>query len=118
MRQVLIGLAGEQTDFHLRYFEIAPGGYTSFEKHEHAHVVIGVRGSGRVIAGDQVWDLNFLDIAYIAPDTPHQLVNRSPEPFGFFCIVDAVRDRPQPLRQEPTEQIGQRHDSHKTDDTG
>ncbi len=97
IRCVLIGGGQEATDFHLRYFELAPGGYTSLEKHDHAHVIVTLRGKGTVIAGDRRFDVTFLDTVYIAPLTPHQLINNGTEPFGFFCIVDAVRDRPRSL---------------------
>ncbi len=97
LRMVLVGQSAEPLDFQLRYFELEPGGFTSLEKHEHAHVVIVVRGKGTVIAGSECWHVGFLDTVYIAPLTPHQLLNAGDEPFGFFCIVDAVRDRPQPL---------------------
>ncbi|MCL5045991.1 MAG: cupin domain-containing protein [Actinobacteria bacterium] len=96
VRQVVAGHS-EQTAFHLRYFEIAPGGNSSLEKHVHSHVVVGVRGEGKVIVGAECWDLGFLDTIYISPDTPHQLVNVSDKPFGFLCLVDAERDRPRPL---------------------
>jgi ribulose-bisphosphate carboxylase large chain len=43
-RQVLIGKRGERVAFHVRYFELEPGGFTSFERHRHSHVVIGIRG--------------------------------------------------------------------------
>jgi quercetin dioxygenase-like cupin family protein len=105
VRHVIVGNRGEETKFHVRYFEIAPGGYTSLEKHQHAHVVIGVRGKAKMIAGIECYELNFLDTIYIAPNTPHQLVNDADEPFGFFCLVDAERDRPQPLDQEELERI-------------
>lgn len=105
IRHVLIGARGEQTTFHVRYFEIAPGGYTSLEKHQHAHVIIGIRGVGRVVAGTECYELHFLDTLYIAPQTPHQLVNESDEPFGFLCLVDAERDRPRPLDQEELERL-------------
>ena len=35
-----------------------------------------------------------LDVAYVAPLEPHQLRNETDRPFGFFCIVDRLRDRP------------------------
>ncbi len=94
VRHTLIGERGESTDFHLRYFEVAPGGMTSLEKHGHEHVVVGIRGSGvcRVRRRDYV--LGFMDVIYIPPGAPHQLRNRGSAPFGFFCIVDAERDGP------------------------
>jgi quercetin dioxygenase-like cupin family protein len=100
VRHVIVGHQGEATKFHVRYFEIGPGGFSSLEKHEHAHVVIGIRGTSKVIAGAECYDLGYLDTIYIAPNTPHQLVNEADEPFGFFCLVDAERDRPQPLTED------------------
>ncbi len=93
-RVELIGKNGEQTDFHLRYFEIAPGGYTSLEKHLHTHVIINVRGQGVLITEMQRTELKSMDIAYVQPLEVHQLRNETTEPFGFFCIVDGERDRP------------------------
>ena len=94
VRQTLIGSHGEKTKFHLRYFEIAPGGCSSFERHKHEHVVICLRGKGKAIADKKSHILNFLDTLYISPDTPHQLKNPFKKPFGFFCIVNAKRDKP------------------------
>lgn len=97
-RQTLIGNQGETAKFHVRYFEVAPGGCSSFEMHRHEHVVICVRGKGKAIAGKKSHILNFLDTLYISPDTPHQLRNPFKSPFGFLCIVNAKRDKPKPLR--------------------
>jgi quercetin dioxygenase-like cupin family protein len=84
-------------EFELRYFELDPGGYSSLEKHRHAHFVIALRGSGRALIGEQVIELEPLDAVYVAPDTPHRWMNGGDQPFGFLCPVDAGRDRPRPL---------------------
>lgn len=97
IRRTLIGKQKETTKFHLRYFEIAPSGHTSFEVHRHEHVVIGIRGRGLCTVGKKTFSLGFLDILYIEPNAPHQLKNPFDEPFGFFCIVNAKRDRPRIL---------------------
>lgn len=104
VRQTLIGNHGETTKFHLRYFEIAPNGYSSFEMHKHEHVVVGIRGKGICIVrnprsseAEKTYEIGFLDTLYIQPDAPHQLRNPFNEPFGFFCIVNAKRDRPKTL---------------------
>ena len=96
-RMSLVGEAGESTAFHVRYFEIAAGGFSSFEHHAHEHVVIVLRGRGQVQLGDSVHDIGFGDVVYVASHEPHQFRNQSAEPFGFVCIVDAQRDRPTPL---------------------
>lgn len=104
VRRVIIGNKGESARFHLRYFEINPGGYSSLERHRHEHVVICVRGKGRVQTGKKKNMLNFLDTLYISPETPHQLSNPFDEPFGFFCIVNAKRDKPKILQPKRLKQ--------------
>lgn len=93
-RTELIGTAGEQSEFDLRYFEIAPGGHSSLERHNHTHVIIVARGTGVLLSGESRLTLSQFDVAYVPPQQVHQLRNESPEPFGFFCIVDHDRDRP------------------------
>lgn len=99
-RVELVGKSGEKAAFDLRYFEIEPGGFTSLEQHHHAHVVIGARGQGTLLNGDQRIPLNRYDVGYVPPMRVHQLRNETEEPFGFFCIVDHERDRPQPPKEE------------------
>lgn len=98
-RQVLIGASGESAGFHVRYFEISPGGYSSFETHRHEHVVIGIRGEGRARINRRTIEVKYLDVLYINPNTPHRLYNPYEEIFGFFCIVNARRDRPKPVKK-------------------
>lgn len=98
-RQVLIGRGGERVRFHVRYFEIARGGFTSLERHRHSHVVICIRGRGRVLVGERNYLMGRMDTIYIAPNQPHQLSAAGRSPFGFLCIVDARRDRPRPVAE-------------------
>lgn len=84
----------EGGSFDVRYFEVAQGGYTSLECHDHIHSVICVRGRGYAIVGQAVHDLSAFDHVYVPANTVHQFVNSGVEPFGFLCIVDAERDRP------------------------
>lgn len=88
----------ETTGFHVRYFEVEPGGATSLEQHRHEHCVVVLRGQGQAVLGQEVHELGFGDVVHVAPDDPHQFRNDGgPEPFGFLCVVDAERDRPRPL---------------------
>jgi quercetin dioxygenase-like cupin family protein len=92
-RQVLFGdpaLACE-----LRYFEMAPGGYSTLERHEHAHAVMIQRGAGRVLVGDRVFDVREHDLVHIPAMTWHQFRAPDDAAFGFLCMVNAERDRPQ-----------------------
>ncbi len=96
-RRELVGKRGESPRFHVRYFEIEPGGYSTLEKHEHEHVVIPIRGSGEAQFGCYIYQVSLGDVVYIAPNDPHQFRNPAgaKEPFGFLCIVNAERDKPQ-----------------------
>jgi quercetin dioxygenase-like cupin family protein len=96
-RHTLVRAPEAGVSFELRYFEIAPGGYSSLEKHAHVHVVVAARGRGQALVGDTVVDLSPMDIVETPPFAPHRWVNPSKEPFGFLCTVEGERDRPQPL---------------------
>jgi quercetin dioxygenase-like cupin family protein len=91
--------------FALRYFELEPGGYSTLEKHHHVHLVIVLRGVGKALVGDAVFELRPLDAVYVPPTAPHRWVNEGPEPFGFLCPVDSERDRPQPLDEDEREAL-------------
>lgn len=92
-RQVLFSdprLMGE-----LRYFEIAPGGYSTLERHEHMHAVMILCGAGRVLVGGAVHRVKPHDLITVPPWTWHQFRATSGEKLGFLCLVNATRDRPQ-----------------------
>lgn len=98
----------EAAKFQTRYFEVAPGGYTSLERHQHDHVVIVVRGAGEVLLGDAREAIEPFDLIEVPPMTPHQFKNTGGEPLGFLCIVDKDRDRPEPLTPANTVNPGER----------
>lgn len=79
----------------LRYFEMAPGGYSTLERHEHVHAVMILRGSGHCLVGQSVREVKERDLVYIPPLTWHQFRATRGEPLGFLCMVNADRDRPQ-----------------------
>lgn len=98
-RQTLLGEgAGEEAlQFVTRYFEIAPGGYSTLEHHRHPHAVVVLRGSGTVTLGERRYALAPSDCVYVAPDEVHQFRADQGETLGFLCIVDRERDRPIPV---------------------
>ena len=93
-RQVLFD-GGEGLGCELRYFEVAPGGWSSLERHHHAHAVIVVRGHGRVLIGERIVDAGTNDLVRVAPRTWHQFRAADDAPLGFLCMVDCGRDRPE-----------------------
>lgn len=91
-------------EIHFRYFEVSPGGYSTLEKHEHEHIVMCLRGRGKVVAGSQVYEMKPYDVIHIKSWTPHQFIAEK-EPFGFICVVPANRDRPKRLTDEEVEEL-------------
>lgn len=93
-RQVLFG-GDTAPGVEWRYFEVAPGGHSTFERHEHLHAVLILRGSGRVVVGDTVSPLATFDLVRVPPMTWHQFHAADDAPLGFLCLVAEERDRPQ-----------------------
>jgi quercetin dioxygenase-like cupin family protein len=87
----LIGKDEEARNFALRYFEIEPGGWSRLERHEHDHGVIVLRGTATVQVGEEKHRVSYGDVVYIPPDEAHQFVNDGDEPFGFLCVIPAMR---------------------------
>jgi quercetin dioxygenase-like cupin family protein len=79
----------------LRYFEVAAGGHTTLERHEHAHAVIVHRGAGRCLIGERIYELGEHDLVHVPALAWHQFRAGAAAPLGFLCMVNAVRDRPQ-----------------------
>jgi quercetin dioxygenase-like cupin family protein len=102
-RQVLFD--DPQLACQMRYFEVAPGGHTTLERHEHVHAVMVVRGRGRVLVGDVIHALTDHDLVKIPPLTWHQFRAPDDEPLGFLCLVNAERDRPQLPQAEDLEKL-------------
>lgn len=77
-----------------RYFEVAAGGYSTLERHEHLHAVMILRGRGRCLVGDQVYAIDTHDLITVPPMMWHQFRATTDEPLGFLCLVNVERDRP------------------------
>jgi quercetin dioxygenase-like cupin family protein len=92
-RQVLF--EPKDVPVQLRYFEVAPGGHTTLERHDHVHAVMVIRGKGECLVGDKAYDIAMHDLVNVPPMTWHQFHAAKDEPLGFLCLVAAERDRPQ-----------------------
>jgi mannose-6-phosphate isomerase-like protein (cupin superfamily) len=102
-RQVLFDSADPPAQ--LRYFEVAPGGFTTLERHEHVHAVMVIRGRGQCLVGDKAYEIGTHDLVNVPPLTWHQFHAAADEPLGFLCLVARERDRPQLPREEEVPRI-------------
>ena len=94
--RVVIGPEDGAHNFTMRYFEIEPGGQSSFDRHEHDHGVYFLKGRAKVLIGWDVHDVGPGDVVYIAPNEQHQFESIGEEPLGFLCVV--------PPKDDPGEQ--------------
>jgi quercetin dioxygenase-like cupin family protein len=78
----------------LRYFEMDAGGFSTLERHEHAHAVMILRGQGDCLVGDTVRAVKSLDLISIPAWEWHQFRATKGEKLGFLCMVNKERDRP------------------------
>lgn len=92
-RQVLFDEA--ELGCQLRYFEVAPGGHTTLERHRHLHAVIIVRGRGRCLLGTAVHEIGMRDLVTVPALTWHQFRAAPADALGFLCMVNRERDRPE-----------------------
>lgn len=79
----------------LRYFEVDPGGYSTLERHEHAHAVMILRGRGECLVGTEIRPVRQFDLVSVPAWHWHQFRATQNEPLGFLCMVNVQRDRPQ-----------------------
>jgi quercetin dioxygenase-like cupin family protein len=93
----------------LRYFEVAPGGFSTLERHQHMHAVLILRGHGHCLLGEQVHALAPHDLVTIPAWTWHQFRATADEPLGFLCMVNAERDRPQLPSDEDLRRLRAHH---------
>lgn len=91
------GAVDAEPGFEVRCFEVAPGGWSSCERHAHPHVVVVLAGRGEVLLDDARHSVAPFDLVYVAPWTAHQFRAAEDAPLAFLCVVDRERDRPQRL---------------------
>ncbi|HJR56180.1 MAG TPA: cupin domain-containing protein [Rhizomicrobium sp.] len=89
----------------MRYFEVAPGGYSTLERHEHTHGVMILRGQADVLVGNDVRHVKTHDLVRIPPMTWHQFRTRGDTPMGFLCMVNVERDKPKLPSEDELKQL-------------
>ncbi len=71
----------------LRVFRVKSSGFTPRHQHDWEHVIYVIKGRGRLRIGDELFDLEEKDFAFVPPNTEHQFENLYSEDFEFICIV-------------------------------
>lgn len=95
----------DTSPYEVRYLEIEPGGYSTLERHTHAHCVIIVRGRGHVLIDTDVMPMYTFDVVRVPPLAWHQFRATENVPLGFLCVVASERDTPVRPTEEELEEL-------------
>ncbi len=87
--RMLIGPSEGAAVFHMRHFEVAPGGHTPHHQHDYEHEVLILKGACTVKgnAGERPCRPN--DVVWMPANEWHQFVNTGREPLEFICLIPA-----------------------------
>ena len=87
--RMLIGPEDGAAVFHMRQFEIAPGGNTPHHTHDYEHEVLIMGGEGVVRSEQGDRPCRAGDVVWVPPNEKHQFRNASAEPLLFICLIPA-----------------------------
>ena len=90
--RTLIGPQEEAQNFHMRHFEIAPGGHTPHHQHDYEHEVLVLLGSGVLKSAQDEQKFHAGDVIFVPPNEKHQFLNTYDSPCTFICLIPAPRD--------------------------
>ncbi len=90
--RMLIGPEDNAKNFHMRQFEVAPGGHTPHHAHDFEHEVLVLDGVGTVKSADGDRPCQPGDVLYVPPNEKHQFVNDGPKKLAFICLIPAPAD--------------------------
>lgn len=90
--RMLVGPEEGARNFHMRHFEIEPGGFTPHHQHDYEHEILVLRGVGTAASeqGDRM--IRAGDVIWVAPNEMHQFRNNGSEPLEFVCLIPAPQD--------------------------
>ena len=90
--RMLIGPSEGAGIFHMRHFEVAPGGHTPHHTHDYEHEVLILKGRGMVKGAEGERPCSAGDVVWMPPNEKHQFVCAGQEPLEFICLIPAPED--------------------------
>lgn len=87
--RMLIGPDDGAGLFHMRHFEVEPGGCTPHHQHNYEHEILVLKGEGiaRSATGDRPFKEG--DVIFVPPNEIHQFCNTSTATCEFICLIPA-----------------------------
>lgn len=90
--RMLVGPADGAANFHMRHFEVEPGGFTPHHQHNYEHEILILRGQG--VARSEQGERNFRsgDVIWVPAMEMHQFRNTGDGPLEFICLIPAPQE--------------------------
>src|SRR5947207_3116304 len=90
--RMLVGPNDGAANFHMRHFEVAPGGFTPHHQHDYEHEILILKGAGfaQSATGEQYFKAG--DVIWVPANEMHQFRNPGPDPLEFICLIPAPKD--------------------------
>ena len=90
--RMLIGPTEGAKVFHMRHFEIAPGGHTPHHRHDYEHEILILRGAGLVKSESGEHPCRDGDVIWMPPNELHQFRSVGTDPLEFICLIPAPQN--------------------------
>ncbi len=90
--RMLIGPQDGAKVFHMRHFEVAPGGHTPHHAHDYEHEVVVLKGQGVVRSEQGDRPCRAGDVVWVPANEKHQFCNAGPESLEFLCLIPAPQE--------------------------
>ncbi len=90
--RMLIGPAENAPNFHMRQFEVEPGGHTPHHEHDFEHEVLILKGEGIFKAEDGDKTFKAGDVVWVPGGEKHQFQNTGLENLEFICLIPAPKE--------------------------
>ena len=90
--RMLIGPEDGATNFHMRHFEVAPGGHSPHHRHNYEHEVLILKGEATVKSETGDRPAKAGDVVFVPANEKHQFLNTGTGPLTFICLIPAPED--------------------------
>ena len=89
--RMLIGPQENANVFHMRHFEVAPGGYTPHHQHDYEHEIVVLKGQGLARSAQGERSIQAGQVIWVPANEMHQFHNPGPSPLEFICLIPAPK---------------------------
>jgi quercetin dioxygenase-like cupin family protein len=90
-KRVMIGPSEAAPTFHMRYFNIEPGGNTRLDQHDYEHGILILHGRAKVLLGEESVEVGPNDVIFVTGNDVHRFEALGDEPLGVLCVVPSER---------------------------